>query len=75
MLLFRTEVLESTSNRLHGEVVLSQPLSAKLFAAALFAIIAIAGLWVTWGTYARIETVPGRLVTAGMNQWCCKTCR
>ena len=64
MPLFRAEVLESTSDRLHGEVVLSQPLSTKLFAAALFAILAIAAVWVSWGTYARIETVPGRLVTS-----------
>ncbi|MEM6891681.1 MAG: hypothetical protein AAF636_26700, partial [Pseudomonadota bacterium] len=58
--LFRTQAVESTSDRLHGEVVLSQPLSTKLLAATLFVIIAIAGAWVTWGTYARIETVSGR---------------
>lgn len=62
--LFRAEALESTSDRLHGEVVLSQPLSTRLFAGALFAILAIAAIWVSWGTYARIETVPGRLVTS-----------
>lgn len=61
--LFRTPVLEATSTRLHGEVVLSQPLSTKLLAGALFAILAIAGAWVTLGTYARIETVSGRLIT------------
>jgi len=64
MQLFRSEVLEGASDRLHGEVVLSQPLSTRLFATALFAIIAIAAIWVTTGTYARIETVPGRLVTS-----------
>jgi membrane fusion protein len=63
MSLFRPQVLESTSNRLHGEVVFTQALSTKLFVAALFAIIAIAAVWVSVGTYARIETVPGRLVT------------
>lgn len=56
-------MLETAANRLHGEVVLSQPLSTKLLAGALFAILAIAALWVSWGTYARIETVPGRIVT------------
>lgn len=61
--LFRAEVLESSSSRLYGEVVLSQPLSTKLFASALFAILAIGAFWVSWGSYARIETVPGRLVT------------
>jgi len=62
--LFRPQVLESTADRLHGEVVFSQPLSIKLFVAALFSIIIIAGVWVTTGSYARIETVPGRLITS-----------
>lgn len=64
MSLFRTEVLEQRSARLHGEVVLTQPLSTKLFAGALFGIITIAAVWVSVGTYARIETVPGMLVTS-----------
>lgn len=63
MALFRTEVVEASQDRLHGEVVFTQPLSTKLFAGALFAILAIAAVWVTVGTYARIETVPGILVT------------
>jgi membrane fusion protein len=62
--LFRTQATEAASARLHGEVVFSQPLSTRLFVAALFAIIAIAAVWVSLGTYARIETVPGRLVTS-----------
>jgi len=61
--IFRKEVVEACQNRLHGEVVLSQPLSAKLWAGALFATLAIAAIWVSIGTYARIETVPGILVT------------
>lgn len=64
MSLFRTEELEQHSNRLHGEVVLSQPLSTKLFAGTLFGIVAIAAVWVSIGTYARIETVPDMLVTS-----------
>ncbi|MGB3471397.1 MAG: HlyD family efflux transporter periplasmic adaptor subunit [Erythrobacter sp.] len=63
MQLFRSQVLESNADRLHGEVVFSQALSTKLFVGALFAIIAIAAVWVSIGTYARIETVPGRLIT------------
>jgi membrane fusion protein len=55
--------VDQRSNRLHGEVVFSQPLSTKLFASALFGIVAIAAIWVNVGTYARIETVPGMLVT------------
>lgn len=63
MPLFRKEVLQSSEDRLHGEVVFTQPLSTKLLAGAFFAILAIAGIWVTFGTYARIEMVPGRLIT------------
>lgn len=63
MSLFRSEVVQAGRDRLHGEVVFTQPLSTKLFASALFAIIAIAAVWISVGTYARIETVPGILVT------------
>lgn len=61
--LFRSEVIEHQSGRLYGEVVLSQPLSTTVYAGALFGIVAIAAVWVNMGTYARIETVPGMLVT------------
>lgn len=61
--LFREEVTEHRKQRLHGEVVLSQPLSTRLMVGALFAAIAIAGAWVAFGSYARIETVPGILAT------------
>jgi len=61
--LFRSEVVEASHNRLYGEVVFTQPLSSRLFAGALFAILAIAAIWITVGTYARIETVPGVLIT------------
>ena len=61
--LFRDEVLEARKQRLYGEVVLTQPLSTKMMVTALFAIIIIVGVWVSQGTYSRIETVPGILVT------------
>jgi len=61
--LFRREAVEHATDRLSGEVVFSQPLSVRIFAAVLFTIIAIAAAWLTIGSYARIETVPGRLVT------------
>lgn len=61
--LFRDEVFEARKQRLYGEVVLTQPLSTKIMVAALFTGIIIAGIWVTQGTYSRIETVPGILVT------------
>ena len=63
MSLFRAEVSEYRKTRLHGEVVLSQPLSTRLMVAALFAIIAMIVAWVSVGTYARVETVPGILST------------
>ncbi len=44
-------------------MVFTQPLSTKLLAGALFTILTIAAVWVSFGTYARIETVPGVLVT------------
>ncbi len=56
-------MIESSTDRLHGEVVFSQPLTTKVMAGALFAILAIAAIWVSVGTYARIETVPGILKT------------
>lgn len=61
--LFRPEVAEHRRTRLYGEIVLTQPISTRLMVMALFAIIAIAATWVSLGTYARIETVQGILVT------------
>lgn len=61
--LFRNEAVQANQNRLYGEVVLSQPLSTKLFAGTLFAVLVFAAIWLSVGTYARIETVPGILVT------------
>ena len=63
MSLFREEVAASRNERLQGTVVLSQPMSTRIMVGVLFAIIAIAATWVSVGTYARIETVPGLLVT------------
>ncbi|MBD2840966.1 HlyD family secretion protein [Erythrobacter rubeus] len=63
MNIFRPEALEQTSERLHGEVVFTQPVTTKLFAGVLFAVLAIGAVWVSIGTYARIETVPGILKT------------
>ncbi len=63
MSLFRKEVLEHRRLRLHGEVVLTQTLSTRFMVFALVATMVIAGIWVSVGTYARIETVPGMLTT------------
>ncbi|MEM1050646.1 MAG: HlyD family efflux transporter periplasmic adaptor subunit [Pseudomonadota bacterium] len=62
-MLFRKEAVEASQDRLHGEVVFTQPFSTKLFAGALFATLMVAAVWVTVGTFARIETVPGVLKT------------
>jgi len=63
MSLFRQEVIEGRKDRLHGEVVISQSTSNRVLSIVLFVTIAIAAVWLTTGTYARIETVPGILVT------------
>lgn len=63
MSLFREEVFEGRRARLHGEVILSQPLSTRMFVTALLLIIVVAGAWISSGTYSRVETVPGLLVT------------
>jgi membrane fusion protein len=63
MTLFRPEVEEYRKTRLHGEVVLTQPLSTRLMTGAIFLVIAIAGTWVWFGSYARTEIVPGILST------------
>lgn len=61
--MFREEVAEYRRTRLHGEVVLTLPMSTRIMVGALFTIIAMSLTWVVLGTYARIETVPGILVT------------
>lgn len=63
MTLFREQVSEYRKIRLHGEVVLTQPLSTRLMVGALCVVVAIAALWVVFGTYSRIETAPGILMT------------
>ena len=61
--LFRQEVIENRQYRLDGSVLLSQPLSTHLLSFALFSIVGLAAVWLTFSTYARVETVPGILVT------------
>lgn len=63
MKLFRDEVFEARKQRLYGEIVLSEPLSTKIMVGALIAVIGIAAAWITQGSYSRVETVPGILVT------------
>ena len=63
MSLFRSEVSLHRAQRLHGEVVLSQPLSTRAIALALLAVFVAVGLWLVLGSFARIETAPGFLST------------
>lgn len=61
--LFRPEVAESRKNRLHGEIILAQPVRSQVLAGLLFLLIALIGFWIALGNYTRTETAPGILVT------------
>ncbi len=63
MPLFREEVLEQQKRRLHGEVVLTQPLSTRLTVLALVSSITLALAWIFTGSYSRVESVRGILIT------------
>lgn len=60
---FRPEVIEHRTHRLSGEVVLGQQLSTRAIVAALGVLILAICLWFALGSFARIETVRGMLVT------------
>ncbi len=60
--LFREEALENQRERLWGDVILIQPLSFYLITAAVVIIVALIGLFLVYGTYARRENVSGYLV-------------
>ena len=61
--LFRREALETRQARVHGEIVLTSPVRTHYLVAAIFAMVALAALWVSVGTYARTETARGILAT------------
>ncbi|UVO54511.1 HlyD family secretion protein [Sphingomonas sp. SUN039] len=61
--LFRPEAVENRANRLYGEIVITQPPSTRYLVAALVFICILAASWLVIGSYARIETAPGILVT------------
>ena len=60
--LFRDEVIENKRERLWGEVVLAQPLSAKVLTPLLLVIVIALLAYLFTGTYTRKETVIGYLV-------------
>lgn len=65
--LFRAEVVASQTDRLYGEVVLSQSVSTRILTAGIVAIVAAAALFVGLGSYSRIETAKGVVVPAGQS--------
>jgi membrane fusion protein len=61
--LFRPEVAEARKQRVHGEIVLTQPVRTQALVLLIFAIAALLAAWVTLGSYTRTETARGLLVT------------
>jgi len=60
--LYRREVLEQHSQRLWGELVLSQPLSVRVLVLALCLLLTMVIGFLAIGSYTRKVTVQGRLV-------------
>lgn len=63
MTLFRQEVLNRRQECLHGEVILTQPLSTRVLVLLLFVVLLGAVIWLAKGSYARTEAARGILVT------------
>jgi membrane fusion protein len=63
--LFRQEAIEHQRLRLHGEVLIYQPVSQRILAWLLVATVAAIVSYLFWGEYARKETVHGFLVPSG----------
>lgn len=61
--LFRPEVAEARKQRLHGEIILAQPVRAHVLTLLLVVIIALVVMWIVLGTYTRSEIARGILVT------------
>ncbi|HYB08440.1 MAG TPA: HlyD family efflux transporter periplasmic adaptor subunit [Alphaproteobacteria bacterium] len=63
--LFRQEAIDHQRLRLHGEVLVYQPVSQRILAWLLIATVAAIVSYLFWGEYARKETVQGFLVPSG----------
>lgn len=63
--LFRPDVVDARSRRLHGEVILQQSLPSHIVTGVIVLIVIAAVAWVVLGRYARIETARGMLVPIG----------
>lgn len=61
--LFRGEVAEARKQRLHGEIVLSQPVRTQALVLLLTAAVAMMAAWIVLGRYTRTEVARGIMVT------------
>lgn len=59
--LFRQQAVECQMDRLHGDVLVLPKFSHALMIGVLLVWVMTVLLWLTYGTYARKETVPGWL--------------
>lgn len=59
--LFRKEALHHRSGRLHGQVSIATPLGWQIIGYLLFLTVVVATLFLTFASYARIETVGGQI--------------
>lgn len=60
--LFRSEVIEFKKERLWGDIILAQPLSAVVVTPIIIFFLTLLVLYVSFGTFTRKETVIGYLV-------------
>ena len=62
-LLFRPEVAEGRRQRLHGVIVLTQPVRSRAMVFVICVIAALLAGWVTLGVYTRTDLARGILLT------------
>ncbi|MCH8551679.1 MAG: HlyD family efflux transporter periplasmic adaptor subunit [Natronospirillum sp.] len=60
--LFRQEAIVQQQDRLHGDVLLLQPLSIRLFCVVALLFVSAVAAYLSWATFPRKETVQGHLV-------------
>lgn len=61
-MLYRSEATDHQQQRLWGKVILIQPVSLVLYSVAAVLVVAIIGVFLFWGQYAKKERVQGYLV-------------
>ncbi|MDP2574537.1 HlyD family efflux transporter periplasmic adaptor subunit [Vibrio penaeicida] len=60
--LYRQSVIDAQKQRLHGDVLLAQPLSIYLIVTILFVSVTLLGLYLNYAEYSRKETVQGYIL-------------